>query len=170
VARSRRRRPFRPASPFAPRTLALVAAIALSVMCAAVPRAGAGEPMELQLEVSINGQPTGMIGGFTLLPGGGLAATPSELRELGVKADDVQAGPGGLVALESLPGVTVRYDEARQAIDIAGVGFDPIMRIGIFPEHAVFIALAILLATLAAGLYPAWKVGRIEPVESIKVV
>ncbi len=62
------------------------------------------------------------------------------------------------------------FSQEGQAIDIAGVGFDPIMRIGIFPEHAVFIALAILLATLAAGLYPAWKVGRIEPVESIKVV
>jgi ABC-type lipoprotein release transport system permease subunit len=29
---------------------------------------------------------------------------------------------------------------------------------------------AVLLATLAAGLYPAWKVGRVAPVETIKLV
>ncbi len=118
MARSRRRR-LSSADNRLLRALALVAAVALSVIGAAVPRAAAEEPMELQLEVSINGQPTGMIGGFTLLPGGRLAATPAELRELGVKADDAQAGPGGLVALDALPGVTVRYDEARQAIDLA---------------------------------------------------
>jgi len=32
------------------------------------------------------------------------------------------------------------------------------------------VIAALVLATLAAGLYPAWKVGRIEPVESINLV
>lgn len=54
--------------------------------------------------------------------------------------------------------------------EISGVGFDMIMRIGIFPENAVIISLAILLATLTAGLYPAWKACRTEPVETIKLV
>jgi ABC-type lipoprotein release transport system permease subunit len=44
------------------------------------------------------------------------------------------------------------------------------MNIGIFPEHAVFIAACMVLATLAAGLYPAWKAGHVEPVDSIKLV
>jgi ABC-type lipoprotein release transport system permease subunit len=56
------------------------------------------------------------------------------------------------------------------ASEISGVGFDMVMRVGIFPENAVIIACAILLATLAAGLYPAWRACRVQPVESIKLV
>lgn len=58
-----------------------------------------------------------------------------------------------------------------QNSEVAGVGFDMThLNIGIYPEHAVVIAVCIVLATLAAGLYPAWKAGRVEPVESIKLV
>ena len=57
-----------------------------------------------------------------------------------------------------------------ESMDIAGVGFDPVMPFGIFPENAIAIALAIVAATMLAGLYPAWKAGRVEPVESIKLV
>jgi ABC-type lipoprotein release transport system permease subunit len=56
------------------------------------------------------------------------------------------------------------------AAEISGVGFDMVMRVGIFPENAIIIALSILFATLAAGLYPAWKACRVEPVETIKLV
>lgn len=61
---------------------------------------------------------------------------------------------------------------SKQGIDkleIGGVGLDPILRIGIFPENAAFIAIAIVVATLLAGLYPAWRAGRVNPVESINL-
>jgi len=55
-------------------------------------------------------------------------------------------------------------------IDIGGVGMDPILRIGIYPENAVAIAVAIVGATLLAGVYPAYRAGRVRPVESINLV
>ena len=59
---------------------------------------------------------------------------------------------------------------AGVATEVAGVGFDGTLRVGIFPEHLVIIVLAIVLATLTAGLYPAWRAGNVVPVESIKLV
>jgi len=50
------------------------------------------------------------------------------------------------------------------------VGIDPVLPFGIFPESGIAIALAILLATLLAGIYPAWKAGRVDPIESINIV
>ncbi len=54
--------------------------------------------------------------------------------------------------------------------DVAGVVIDPIMHVQIYPENALFIAGAVVLATMLAGLYPAWRAGRVEPVEAIKLV
>jgi ABC-type lipoprotein release transport system permease subunit len=54
--------------------------------------------------------------------------------------------------------------------EIAGVAVPSIMRVEIFPGNAVFIAVAALVATLAAGIYPAWKAGRVAPVETIRLV
>ena len=54
--------------------------------------------------------------------------------------------------------------------EVAGVGFDPILKVGIFPENLALIIFAVLLATLTAGLYPAWRAGTVTPVESIKLV
>ena len=54
--------------------------------------------------------------------------------------------------------------------EIAGVAMQPIMKVGIFPENLVYITLAVIAATMAAGLYPAWRAGRVAPVESIKLV
>ena len=59
---------------------------------------------------------------------------------------------------------------AGVATEVAGVGFDGTLRVGIFPEHLMIIVLAIALATLTAGLYPAWRAGNVVPVESIKLV
>jgi len=60
--------------------------------------------------------------------------------------------------------------ENMESFDIGGVGMDTVLRIGIFPENAAAIAIAIVVATLAAGIYPAWKAGRVDPVESINLV
>ena len=57
-----------------------------------------------------------------------------------------------------------------QGAEIAGVAVSPIMRVGIFPEHAVWIAIAVFTATMLSGLYPAWRAGRVVPVETIKIV
>jgi ABC-type lipoprotein release transport system permease subunit len=54
--------------------------------------------------------------------------------------------------------------------EVAGVAISPVLKIGIFPSNAVIIAVAALLATLLAGLYPAWRAGRVTPVESIRLV
>jgi ABC-type lipoprotein release transport system permease subunit len=54
--------------------------------------------------------------------------------------------------------------------EVAGVALSNIMRVDIYPENALAIAAAALIATLLSGLYPAWQAGRIEPVESIRLV
>ena len=54
--------------------------------------------------------------------------------------------------------------------EIAGVGFDPILSVGIFPESVLVIGVAVVLATLLSGLYPAWRAARVQPVETIKLV
>lgn len=55
------------------------------------------------------------------------------------------------------------------SMDLGGVGMDPVLPFGIFPETAVAIVLSIVGATLLAGLYPAWQAGRVDPIESINV-
>jgi ABC-type lipoprotein release transport system permease subunit len=80
----------------------------------------------------------------------------------------VSAGPYWY--LESI-GIDMTEVYAQQGgIDIGGVGLDPILRIGIFPENLAVIAISIVLATLLAGVYPAWRAGRVDPVASIQQV
>ncbi len=54
--------------------------------------------------------------------------------------------------------------------EVAGVAVEPVFYVGIYPENAVAILGIVLLATLASGLYPAWRAGRVAPVESINLV
>jgi ABC-type lipoprotein release transport system permease subunit len=54
--------------------------------------------------------------------------------------------------------------------EISGVAIDPIMYVAIYPESLAVIAVIVVLATLVSGLYPAWKAGRVAPVETIKLV
>ncbi|MBF0282763.1 MAG: ABC transporter permease [Zetaproteobacteria bacterium] len=49
-----------------------------------------------------------------------------------------------------------------------GVLIDPIIRVRLFPESVVMIALAVMVLVMLATLYPAWKAGRTPPVESLK--
>ena len=58
----------------------------------------------------------------------------------------------------------------QENIEVAGVGFDTVLTIGIFPENVGLIVGAIVLSTIAAGIYPAWRAGRVEPVEAIKLI
>ena len=88
------------------------------------------------------------------------------LLGLGLSAA-LTAGPYAYLHGTGIDMTEVYASQPGGAIDIGGVGMDPILRIGIFPENAVIIAVSIVLATLLAGIYPAWRAGRVDPVESI---
>jgi ABC-type lipoprotein release transport system permease subunit len=84
-----------------------------------------------------------------------------------VLATAVTAGPYYYMA-------TVGIDLSEQlgggSSEVAGVAVSPVMYVDILPENLAVIAGAALLATLLSGLYPAWKAGRVTPVESIRLV
>jgi outer membrane usher protein len=70
---------------------------------------------QLQLEVYINGATTSRIGSFVLLPDRRIAATRTELAEVGLKVPGVDRGDD-LVAIDSLQDIEYRYDERTQTI------------------------------------------------------
>ncbi|MEM7020093.1 MAG: FtsX-like permease family protein, partial [Pseudomonadota bacterium] len=57
-----------------------------------------------------------------------------------------------------------------EGIDVAGIAMPTVLKVGIFPENLIFIGVAALVATLLAGLYPAWRASSVEPVQAIKLV
>jgi len=67
-------------------------------------------------------------------------------------------------------GIDMSEMVSKGGAEVAGVAIDPVMRVAIYPENALFIAAAAVGATLLSGLYPAWRAGRVVPVESIKLV
>ena len=50
----------------------------------------------------------------------------------------------------------------------AGVLVDPVMKIRLYRQNAAAIIATVLVLTMAAGLYPAVKAGRVPPVKAIK--
>lgn len=54
--------------------------------------------------------------------------------------------------------------------EVAGVAMAPILYVRIYPESALAIAGVVLLATLVSGLYPAWRAGRVDPAETVRLV
>jgi ABC-type lipoprotein release transport system permease subunit len=56
------------------------------------------------------------------------------------------------------------------SLDVAGIAMPTRMRVGIFPENAITIVVFAFFATLLSGVYPAWRAGRVEPVETIRLV
>jgi outer membrane usher protein len=73
---------------------------------------------DLLLEVYINGTSTNLIGAFNQFPDGSLAATPKEVREIGLQPQDEAIGADGLLYLDRLPGVGYRIDERTQKLHI----------------------------------------------------
>ncbi|MCP1732982.1 outer membrane usher protein FimD/PapC [Bradyrhizobium elkanii] len=73
----------------------------------------------LQLNVVINESPVNLIGSFQLRSDGSLAASPQELREIGLIPIDEAIGSDSLVRLDRLPGVSYRVDEANQTVRIS---------------------------------------------------
>jgi len=79
----------------------------------------------------------------------------------------VTAGPYYLL---NTRGIDATAMVGQGGAEVAGVGIDPIMYVDIYPESLTLIAAAVLLATLLSGIYPAWRAGRVAPVEAIKLV
>ena len=53
--------------------------------------------------------------------------------------------------------------------EVSGVAMATRIRFGIYPENAVRIAVLAFAAVVLAGVYPAWRAGRVEPAESIRI-
>lgn len=51
-----------------------------------------------------------------------------------------------------------------------GVLIDPVMKILLYKESAVAIILGVFALTLVSGLYPAWRAGKVPPIESLKTI
>jgi ABC-type lipoprotein release transport system permease subunit len=84
-----------------------------------------------------------------------------------VAAAAITAGPYFYLASTGIDYSAIIGDTGTE---IAGVGFSPVLKVGIFPENVILIAVAALLATLLAGIYPAVRAGRVVPVETIRLV
>jgi ABC-type lipoprotein release transport system permease subunit len=70
----------------------------------------------------------------------------------------------------SATGIDLTGSFGEGEMEIAGVAMPMVLRVGIFPESLAIIVLSALLAVMLSGLYPAWKAGRVEPVETIRLV
>lgn len=79
----------------------------------------------------------------------------------------VTAGPYAYLARV---GVDISAQLGEGGTEVAGVAVSPIITAGIYPENALLIALAVCVATLLSGIYPAWRAGSVAPVESIRLV
>jgi ABC-type lipoprotein release transport system permease subunit len=105
--------------------------------------------------------------------------SPGEIRAL-VMMESLWMGAVGLVVGLLLTAGPYAYLHAHGldmsamvgsgGTEVAGVGVPSIFKVEIFPGNAVLIATAALAATLAAGVYPAWRAGRVVPVETIRLV
>jgi outer membrane usher protein len=102
----------------------IIASIILSVL--GMPALSKAEGA-LQLEVLLNGKPTGLIGAFLQNAKGELSAQRKELEALHLKVPE-QFAPEDEVPLAALAGVSWRYDEAKQSLDIA------VADVGLLPQ------------------------------------
>jgi len=51
-----------------------------------------------------------------------------------------------------------------------GVLLDTVFKIRLFEESIMAILISLFTLALCAGAYPAWRAGRISPVDSLKVL
>ncbi|MFQ5700092.1 MAG: ABC transporter permease [Myxococcota bacterium] len=84
-----------------------------------------------------------------------------------VAAAVLTAGPYWWIATR---GIDLSPWLGGSAPEVAGVAISPILYVGIFGEHLVQIGVAVLAATLLAGVYPAWRAGSFDPVDAVRRV
>ena len=70
----------------------------------------------------------------------------------------------------STTGIDISEQLGLTGTEVAGVALTSVMRVGIYPENALIIALAALTGTLLSAIYPAWRAGRVAPAETIRLV
>jgi len=66
-------------------------------------------------------------------------------------------------------GLDLRYF-IEEGYAIGSVLVDPVLKVRLFKESAAMILGGVFCLTILAGLYPAWKAGRENPVDSIKTI
>lgn len=81
----------------------------------------------------------------------------------------ILAGPYYYLSTVGLD-LTKAFAAGQQQADIAGVAMSMVVKMDLHHTSAIAIACMVLGATLLSGVYPAWKAGRVEPVDSIKLV
>jgi outer membrane usher protein len=79
------------------------------------------QPADLHLAVTINGYPTQLIAHCRRRDDGSLAIDKKELGEIGLKSDERALASDGLFDFSRLPGVRVRYEEAKQILSIEAI-------------------------------------------------
>ncbi len=84
-------------------------------------------------------------------------------------AEGARAKHGADYALATT-GIAISAQLELSGSEVAGIALSPIMHAAIYPENLAVIVTAALIATLLAGLYPAWQAGRVVPVETIRLV
>ena len=57
-----------------------------------------------------------------------------------------------------------------EQMEVAGVGMSTTMQVGIYGESVALIGFSALAAIMLSGVYPAWKAGHADPVETIRLV
>lgn len=58
----------------------------------------------------------------------------------------------------------------QEGTDVSGVLIDPVLKFRLYRESVMWILAGVFSLAVAAGLYPAWKAGRVVPVESLKTI
>ncbi|MFC1748778.1 ABC transporter permease [Pseudomonadota bacterium] len=65
--------------------------------------------------------------------------------------------------------VGIDLSAAYGDMDLGGVLIDPVMKLRLFKESIIAILCGLFALALSAGAYPAWRAGRVPPVESLKI-
>ncbi|MEM6989911.1 MAG: ABC transporter permease [Myxococcota bacterium] len=64
----------------------------------------------------------------------------------------------------------IDYSEmVGEGSEVAGIAIESVLRADLHFESGVVIVLCVFVSTIAAGLYPAWKAGRTNPADVIRL-
>ena len=64
----------------------------------------------------------------------------------------------------------IDFSDAFGEFSYGGVLVDPVFKVRLFKESVMAILGGLFMLALLAGLYPAWRAGRVPPVESLKTI